>query len=70
MHRRLEDIRTEGPAALHAHLGKAGMIRFLQQFDTGHGDYTEERREWVEKTTLDELERAAKPRRRSKRSPS
>ncbi len=23
------------------------MVRFLQQFETGYGDYTRERREWL-----------------------
>ena len=68
MHRTLEDIRTQGLAALRARLGRAGMIRFLQQFDGGGGDYTEDRREWAERTSLDELRQTARPRvRRSKR---
>jgi hypothetical protein len=31
------------------------MIRFLQQFDTGHGDYTKERHQWLDKVTLEEI---------------
>jgi hypothetical protein len=23
------------------------MVRFLQQFETGYGDYTKERRQWL-----------------------
>jgi len=41
-------------------LGRADMIRFLQQFESGRGDYAHERQEWAEKTTLSEIERAAK----------
>ncbi len=35
----LEQIRRRGLAALRRELGKAGTIRFLQQFETGSGDY-------------------------------
>ena len=38
-----EEIRKEGIRALERHLGPDGMIRFLQQFDRGTGDYTKER---------------------------
>jgi hypothetical protein len=51
----LAEIRTRGLAALRRELGRAGMIRFLQQFDSGHGDYAKERQEWVDSTSLDEL---------------
>ena len=43
--RTLEDIRQAGFAALKRDLGVADTIRFLQQFDTGKGDYTKERAE-------------------------
>jgi hypothetical protein len=39
------EIRHEGWAALTERLGVAGAIRFLAQYDPGHGDYTSERRE-------------------------
>jgi len=41
--RTLEEIRETGIRALITHLGPVGMIRFLQQFETGRGDYTTER---------------------------
>ena len=37
------DLRTAGIDALVQALGPVGMVRFLQQFETGHGDYTKER---------------------------
>ena len=43
----LEDIRRKGYEVLARELGPVGMIRFLQQFETGRGDYTEERHEWL-----------------------
>lgn len=33
-------IRSKGIRALVEALGPVGMARFLQQFDTGSGDYT------------------------------
>lgn len=59
MHRTLDDIRREGLAALRERLGRAGMIRFLQQFETGQGDYAVERREWADKATFDDIRKAA-----------
>ena len=37
------DLRREGWSALTERLGVAGAIRFLMQYDPGHGDYTIER---------------------------
>ncbi len=55
MHQTLDQIRRAGLAALWQRLGRAGMIRFLQQFDIGTGDYAVERHEWADRATLDEL---------------
>lgn len=38
-----EEIRQTGLEALARELGPAGMIRFLQQFERGQGDYSVER---------------------------
>ena len=43
----LEEIRLAGLDALARELGPVGMVCFLQQFETGYGDYTRERREWL-----------------------
>jgi hypothetical protein len=59
MHRTLDEVRQEGLQALRERLGRADMIRFLQQFETGSGDYTRERHEWLDKLTLDDIEREA-----------
>jgi hypothetical protein len=50
-----EEIRKEGIKALERHLGPDGMIRFLQQFDRGSGDYTKERRAWLKETRVKTL---------------
>lgn len=39
-----EQVREMGLKALTQRLGTVGMIRFLQQFDPGQGDYTRERK--------------------------
>lgn len=59
MSRTLNEIRREGLEALFQRFGRADMIRFLQQFETGQGDYSHERHTWVDRTTLDEIERLA-----------
>lgn len=59
MHRTLDDVRREGLEALRERLGRADMIRFLQQFDNGRGNYARERHAWVDQTSLDSIEREA-----------
>jgi hypothetical protein len=51
----LSEIRNQGLQALLDRLGPVGMIRFLQQFETGHGDYTAEREKWFAEVDLDAL---------------
>ncbi len=43
----LEEIRLIGLDALARELGPVGMVRFLQQFETGHGDYSKDRHRWL-----------------------
>jgi len=50
-----EEIRTAGLQALKERLGPVGMTRFLQQFETGKGDYSKERHAWVDRTSMPEL---------------
>ena len=49
------EVRTAGLAAVARELGPAGLIRFLQEFDTGRGDYTAERHQWLGNPTVDQL---------------
>lgn len=42
-----EEISKAGLAALVRELGPAGMLRFIQQFEPGKGDYTAERHNWL-----------------------
>jgi len=51
----LEEIRRAGLDVLSRELGPVGMIRFLQQFETGRGDYTAERHRWLQEDDLETL---------------
>jgi hypothetical protein len=51
----LNEIRLEGLKALERHLGPDGMIRFIQQSEVGYGDYTNDRHQWQNETTVEEL---------------
>jgi hypothetical protein len=51
----LEQVRLTGLKALSRELGPVGLIRFLQQFETGYGDYTAERHRWLGQHTVQEL---------------
>ena len=55
----LDEIRRDGLAALRQKLGRAGMIRFLQQFGSGSGDYAKDRHAWVDRTSISDLRKAA-----------
>jgi hypothetical protein len=39
----LSEIRKIGLQALKEALGPVGMVRFIQQYENGYGDYTEEK---------------------------
>lgn len=45
-------LRQQGIAALTQALGAIGMVRFLQQFDQGSGDYTRDRDAVLSNMTL------------------
>ena len=49
----LEQIRIAGMEALARELGVVGMVRFLQQFETGHGDYSKDRHNWLDEQDMD-----------------
>ena len=54
----LEEIRRAGLQALLRELGPVGAIRFLQQYETGTGDYSEERHRWLADADVSALARA------------
>jgi hypothetical protein len=50
-----EQVVEIGLEILEKELGPVGMIRFIQQFDLGHGDYTRDRHKWLKEQNLEEL---------------
>ena len=51
----LEQVRLTGLQALSRDLGPVGLVRFLQQFETGYGDYTVERYSWLGHPTVRDI---------------
>jgi hypothetical protein len=51
----LEEIRVVGLRALVRDLGPAGLIRFLQQFETGSGDYSVDRERLLPSVSVHDL---------------
>jgi len=49
----LNTVRSEGYRALTRELGAAGAVVFLRQFESGRGNYTEERRELMDVNSVD-----------------
>lgn len=49
------EINRVGYTALMDALGFDGMIRFLRQFEPGQGDYTAERRQWLDTVSLEDI---------------
>ena len=65
----LEEIRRAGLEALDRELGPVGMVRFLKQFQRGHGDYTRDRFNWLGDEDADTIAKRIL-RRRGKKSPT
>ena len=61
-----EQIRQAGIEALARKLGPVGMVRFLQQFEAGKGDYTSERHAWLDKLDVRTLSAQIRKRRRAR----
>ena len=56
----LFQIRQLGLEVLSRELGPAAMIKFLQQYETGTGDYSKERHQWLDKLTIDNIAEEAR----------
>jgi len=55
LHKTDAQIRILGFQAVQRELGLSGLIRFMQQFDLGEGDYTHDRDAWQDDYTVDSL---------------
>ena len=60
----LEQIHAKGLKALADELGSVGMVRFLQLFDTGRGDYSKARHKLLAKQSVTRLVQEIKGRRK------
>lgn len=49
------ELNRKGFKALIDALGYADTIRFIRQFDNGSGDYTQDRHQWLDQLTLDDI---------------
>ena len=59
-----QQIRVAGLAALTRELGLVGMIRFMQQFETGQGDYSSDRHQWLDQYTVDDIAKMVREKKR------
>jgi len=59
-------IRKLGLEALCKSLGPIGMVRFLQQYETGTGDYTRERNFWLKDIDIESIAMELKNKRKKK----
>lgn len=61
---RRADLRREGFRALCDRLGVAGALRFLEEYETGAGDYTAERSRILGSGSVKEIVRSIRRGRR------
>ena len=59
----LGTIRRMGIEALTEKLGTVGMVEFIRQFDSGYGDYTKERHEWLDDIDIETIVKQAEAKR-------
>ncbi len=59
-------LRKTGLEALAKALGPVGMVRFLQQFEVGTGDYTMEREDLLKGMDVKAIVKGIKNRRKGK----
>ncbi len=64
-----EEIRRAGLQALTKILGPVDMVRFLQQYDSGAGDYTAQRAQTLAHLTVDDIVREVQLSRKGRKRP-
>jgi hypothetical protein len=67
--RPLSDINEEAIRLLSREMGAADTARFISQFTTGFGNYTEERKELFDGLTLEEAAREIRERKEDPHNP-
>lgn len=63
------EIRRVGLDVLARELGPAGMLRFLEQFEIGAGDYSVERHRWLDGVDVETLAQEIRQRRLAETGP-
>lgn len=63
----LNQIQQTGLQALSRELGPLGMIRFLQMFELGEGDYAVERHQWLDEQSVDDITKRIRQQRKMKK---
>ena len=51
----LDKLNDDAIRILCREMGAVKTIRFLNQFDSGQGNYAEERQKWLDEQTVDEI---------------
>ena len=49
------ELNQKSFKALVDTMGYVDAVRFLKQFDNGTGDYTQERHQWLDQLSLDDI---------------
>ena len=49
------EVLDRGYKALVEALGVVDAVRFIQHFSPGYGDYTQERHQWLDKLSLEDV---------------
>ncbi|HAZ43015.1 MAG TPA: hypothetical protein DDW76_10285 [Cyanobacteria bacterium UBA11369] len=49
------ELNQKGFEALIAALGFVDAVRFIKQFDSGTGNYTSDRHQWLDALSLDDI---------------
>ncbi len=65
--RPLAELSEEATTILIREIGVVDALRFLSQMRLGSGDYTRDRGEWLEETSLTEITSAIRSKRQKKR---
>lgn len=61
----LYQIRQIGIEVLNRELGPVAMVRFLQQYESGYGDYSKERHIWIDKISVSDIVEQIKNKRKA-----
>ena len=49
------EIQKAGLAVLAQELGAVGLVRFIQQYELGKGNYTKDRHQWLDQLSSDDV---------------